>query len=285
MVKLNKDVKGLPLRTEIYLDGYLKENLDTAHELVMKNWDNIGFISGYEGDGKSSLAQTIGLYLDATLNLDKIVFTPQQFFDAVDKADKSTVIIWDEADDLGEQWYKDILQALKSKMKRIRKRNLHIILVTPTIFDLNKYFVIARTRWLIHVYADGTERGFFRFFNREQKKKLYIHGNREWDMDAAKPNFFGRFTKLPEGFPIDQQAYENKKEEATKALGVTGRKSAPALLADYRKEVLLRLYWIHKEYYGKNLPQRLYGEAFGVDQSSISLDLKEVLRAEKSMKP
>lgn len=275
-MKLTTDVKGRALPCEIYMDGYLKSNCDTLHQQVENNWDNIGFIAGYEGDGKSSLAQTMGLYFDAGLTLERIVFTPQQFFDAVDNAPPGSAVIWDEADDLGEQWYKDILQALKSKMKRIRKQNLHILLVTPTVFDLNKYFVIARTKWLLHVYAKELQRGYFRFFNRERKKELYLKGYRDWNWNAATPNFIGRFTKLPEGFPIDQEAYEDKKEAATQELEIKGGKSKKHALISYRKECLQKLYWIQKEYYGKNMPQALYGEVFGITQAMISQELKTI---------
>lgn len=272
--KVNVDVKGNPLPCEIYLDGYLKDNLDYLHKLVSKNWDNIGFICGYEGDGKTNLAKTIALAFDHKLKLEHIVFNPEQFFKAVDNAPPGSAIIWDEADDLGQQWYKDLLQALKAKMKRIRSRNLHIILVTPTIFDLNKYFAIGRTRWLIHVYADGDQRGYFRFFNRERKKELYLKGAKDWNWNAAQPNFIGRFTRLPEAFPINDEEYQNKKDRATEEVGEKG-KTKHQQVQEFKKNVIHRTKWVIKEEYGINLPQRVLAEIFQMTQQNIAVYLKE----------
>jgi len=213
-MKVEKDVKGNPMPCSVYVDGYLKTNLDELNQLVINDWDGVGFLIGYEGDGKSSLAFQIALYLDAGFTLDQIVFNKDQFEEAVDKAPPGTCIVWDESDELGASWQSGLLQAMKRKFKRIRSKNLFILLVTPTIFDLNKYFVIHRTRFVIEVYSKGIERGFFKFFNRSRKKTLYIKGKKEWDMNVVKSNFFGSFTKLPVGFPIDMEEYNTKKDRA-----------------------------------------------------------------------
>lgn len=213
--KVVTDVKGNKLPCELYVDGYMYENLKIMHDLVERDWDNIGFYCGYEGDGKTVMAFLNALVLDSSFNLNKVVFTPEQFSVAVDDAPKGSVIVWDEADDLAAGWNNSIVLAVKQKLKRIRSHNLHIELVTPSLFDVNKYFVISRTRYLIHIYSHGVERGFFRFFNMEGKKDLYINGRREWNWNAAKPAFKGRFTKLPDGFPIDWKEYQAKKDEAT----------------------------------------------------------------------
>ena len=107
-------------------------------------------------------------------------------------------------------------------MKRIRSRQLVILLVTPTFFDLNKYFAIHRITFLIHVYSSGLKRGYFRFFGGNKKKALYILGKKMWDMKAGgMPNFRGRFQDIPPGFPVDYSKkgeYEGKKRQATKDL-------------------------------------------------------------------
>ena len=66
------------------MDGYLYQSLIDVNEFVKKDWDGIGFIVGYEGDGKSTFAQQIALFLDRDFSLDKIVFTSEQFEQVVE---------------------------------------------------------------------------------------------------------------------------------------------------------------------------------------------------------
>ena len=40
-----------------YMDGFLKRNLDEAKRVIKKDWDMVFVIDGYEGSGKSVLAQ------------------------------------------------------------------------------------------------------------------------------------------------------------------------------------------------------------------------------------
>lgn len=208
------DINGVHL----YIDGYLKQNLDIAKKRVQKNWDCIGLYVGDEGDGKTHKALSDAFYQDPNLNIDHVCFNPLQFEEAVDKAPPFSAIVYDEADDLGGHWANKLLLAIKRKFKRIRKKQLYIFLVTPTMFDLSKYFVIARTLYLIQVYTDGLERGYFKFYGKKGKRQLYMKGKKEWDMDAWGSDFKGRFTPLPENFPIDMSPdgeYETKKDLAT----------------------------------------------------------------------
>lgn len=214
-MKTKVDVRGRPLPCELYFDGYLWKNMEAMNTLIDKKFDNVGLICGYSGDGKSELAMQIALGLDATFNLDRVVFDAEDFERVVDSAPKGSVIVWDEADQLVGAGHWGMVRTITRKMKRIRFKNLHILWVTPSPFDLSKYFIIDRTRWLVHVYSKDFNRGFFRFFDRDNKKKLYIEGRKQWDWNCAKPNFFGRYTKWPKGFPIETKAYEEKKGNAT----------------------------------------------------------------------
>lgn len=51
IVKINAD--------EVSFDGYLNENLDILQRMVELKWDGLGYICGYEGDGKSVIASQI----------------------------------------------------------------------------------------------------------------------------------------------------------------------------------------------------------------------------------
>ena len=218
MPVVTEDVNGNPLPCKYSIDGYRKEVLDDLNEAVKKNWDLILLYVGYEGDGKTTCAMEDALYLDHTYNLSRIVFTAAQFELAVDNLPDESVIHWDEGDDLGANWSSEIMISLKKKFKRIRKKKLKILICTPTFHDLNKYFAIVRTRGLVHIYADGLTRGYFRYFGRKQKKLLYIHGKKEMNLGAAKANFHGRFPNLPKDFPIDLEAYDTKKDLSSNSI-------------------------------------------------------------------
>jgi len=273
MVMVTEDVNGKPLPCKIHVDGYVKQVLDDLRGYVVRDWDGIGLYVGYEGDGKSVCAMGQALYLDHKFNLDKIVFTADQFHKAVDDADEQTVILWDEADELGSNWASTILLSLKRKMKRIRKKNLYILLVTPTVFDLNKYFVIHRTRYLFHIYAKGFERGKVRFFNRDRKKELYLRGRKEWNMSVAKPNFLAGFPKLPKDFPIDMDAYDKKKDEAT--VEAIEENTPKQMLMSLRRLVLGNLIKIfEKEGVEKN--NQWFADAFDTSKDTIRRDINAI---------
>jgi len=102
---------------------------------------------------------------------------------------------------------------VKGLLTMIRKKQLFIIIVAPTVFDIDYYIICFRSLALINVYAKGLERGYFAFYNRDQKEKLYIKGKKTHDMKVAKPNFIGRFTKWN---ILDSDKYEKKKDEGIK---------------------------------------------------------------------
>ena len=290
MVKVKTDVKGNPLPCEIYLDGTEKKNLDALRLKQKKKWDVIGIVVGSEGDGKSVYAMQRALYFDANFNIDNIVFTSKDFLDAVNDKEKfpnGSCILWDEADDLGDHWASSITKTLTKTFKRIRKRQLFILLVTPTFFDLNKYFAIHRLRFLIHIHSSGLDRGFFRFFSSRRKKDLYIFGKQMWNMRLpnVKSNFIGRFTKLPKDFPVDfseDGEYETKKDSATAELGdlLFSKKDMEIHL---RKKFVLSLW--NNLFLEKIKPsQRIISNLLGLSRDQVRGDI-EKLKKEGLMPP
>jgi len=206
-------VKVMAGDTDLYLDGYLKSNLDTAKAVISKDWDMIFVVDGMEGAAKSTIAQHIGKYLDNSLCLERIVFTPKEFRDAVLKAEKYQCVIYDEcfAGLSSRQSMSMVNKALVSLLAQIRQKNLFIIMVLPCFFELDKYAAIWRSRALLHVYTgDNFERGYFSFFNSQRKKDLYMKGKKFYEYQVP-PNFRGRFTK---GYVVDDAAYRQKKLDA-----------------------------------------------------------------------
>ena len=208
-VKINND--------EFYLDGYYKENMDLLNQRVQKNWDGIGYFCGYEGDGKTTFVSQTCYYLDPTFKIDRVVFTGESFIKAAIEAKPFQAIMYDESyySFNNKNMWNETTKKIISLLTQIRKKKLFIMIISPTFFDIQKYIAIHRSMFMVQVHAEGLERGFFKFYNRENKHQLYIKGRKDHDMFVVKPNFFGRFTSFN---PIDQEAYEAKKDAALKEL-------------------------------------------------------------------
>lgn len=208
-----KVFEGTP--EQYYMDGYLKDNLDTAKRIVREDWDVFGVFDGTEGAGKSVLAQQVAKYCDPTLDLSRIVFTPTQFKKAVREAKKYQAIIYDEAyGGLGSRGtMTQVNMTIVKMLTEIRQKNLFLFIVLPSIFDLDKYAAIWRSRFLIHIYADRDfKRGYFAFYNAEQKKLLYLLGKKYYDYNKPRPAFVSNF---PNHYTVDELAYKKKKIDSS----------------------------------------------------------------------
>jgi len=196
---------------EFSMDGYLHKNLTTAKEIIKKDWDMLFVLDGIEGGGKSVLAQQMAKFLDPNFNLDKIVFTPNNFEKVVKEANKYSCIVYDEAFAglSSRAAMSRVNRSLVKMLTEIRQKNLFIIIVLPTFFDLDKYVALWRSRALIHIYkGDRFERGFFSFYSYDKKKSLYVNGKKYYTYTNPSPNFVGRF---PNHYTVDKEAYKEKK--------------------------------------------------------------------------
>lgn len=198
-----------------YMDGYLQENLDLAKTIVSKDWDMLFVIDGNEGAGKSVFAQQIAKYLDRSLDLARLTFTPEEFMKAVLSASKYQAIVYDEgyAGLSSKGAMSAVNKTIVKMLTEIRQKNLFIIIVIPTFFDLDKYVAIWRSRALLHVYtADNFERGYFAFYNVDKKKSLFLNGKKFYNYRDPTPNFTGRFSNH---YTVDENMYRAKKLEST----------------------------------------------------------------------
>lgn len=208
---LNKQFPGY------HVPKAIKSMLDKAkHQVKEKDWDRVYLIDGAEGSGKSLLGLQLGYYLDPNLNLNNIVFNGEDFSDAINRVEKNSCIIFDEAfnglDSSGAT--RKMNRFLVRKLQECRQKNLFIIIILPTVFLLNKYVALFRSRCLFHVYAlkDGT-RGFYRVYNKKNKSYLYFAGKKYYSYQ--KP-FINKSWRFYGKYPLDEQEYRKKKLEALK---------------------------------------------------------------------
>ena len=161
----------------------------------------------------------IGRALDPTLNLKRVVFSPDEFREAVYKAKKGECIIYDEAftgfssrSSLGV-----INRVLVSLSMQMRQKNLFVIIVLPTIFLLDKYIALFRAKALIHVYESKGRRGYFRIYNYKLKKLLILLGQKTFSYQnkLVRTNFRGRFYgKFALGEEKIEEDYRKRKDKA-----------------------------------------------------------------------
>jgi hypothetical protein len=262
------------LDKDLYMDGYLHSNLAKAKEIVKKDWDMIFLVDGGERAGKSVLAQQCGYFLDHTLNLARICFTPNEFKKAVLEAPPFTCVIYDEGyTGLNSRATMSVInRTLVSLLAEIGQKNLIIFVVMPTYFDLDKYVALWRSRALIHVYTgDDFERGYFAFYNVDTKKRLYIDGKKYYEYTKVKPNFIGRFLN---GYTVDEAAYRQKKRDS-----MTGRaKEAEELQRrrDVEAELLERILSI-----GDAVPHKVKMQMLGMSAATYYRRLSEFREANK----
>ena len=289
MVVVNTDVNGNPLPCTICLDGYEVKEFKYLKIRSRSDFDSLGIIVGEEGAGKSCYALQRALYMDARFNIDNVVFNDKQFLHATETLPPGSSIVWDESDSASEHWASKVVKALTRRLKRCRKNNYTIFLVTPTFFDFNKYFIFHRALFLIDIFASYDEvkekiiRGRFRSFNRRSMKNLYIKGKVWWNMKAEYPNFLGGFSNYPKNFPIDVSdggQYDLKKDAAmvqTEEESISPR----VAVVNYRQKISPLLTSV-LDSKGVSFSQRDLAKALDSSPGTINGDLK-VIRREKDV--
>ncbi len=195
-----------------FIHPEVKTMLDRAKKQVLKeDWDRVYLIDGTEGSGKSLLGLQLGYYLDPTLNLDRVTFTGDEFSKAIDNAEKGQCIIFDEAFNglSSSAAMSKMNRFLVRKLMECRQKNLFIIIILPTIFLLQKYVGIFRSRALFHVYVTRKGvRGYYRVYNESNKKLLYLLGHKMYSY--AKP-YLKKSYVFRGKYPVDEESYREKK--------------------------------------------------------------------------
>ena len=217
-----------------HMDDILKNQIDVLLKNIIKDWDFTIIISG-SGEvrvGKSVLAMQIGAYW--TEQMEKIhgikvpfsikenfVMDGRRLIEVGNKLGQNfpySALIFDEAgaDLEGKKVMSQLTQDVLDYYRECGQYNMLNILVLPEYFDLPKGIAMTRSICLIDVYyvtdQDAIfQRGFFNFFSKRSKKKLYLKGKRELDYRSAKYDFNGKF---PNFYPLDEAEYRKLKQEA-----------------------------------------------------------------------
>ena len=269
------------------MNALLKTNLDILKNVVEYDSDMLILIDGeIEGVGKSTLAQQVGYYFaykfGTKFDVDNIVFSPKQVEEAVTNAPPHTSIVWDESYE-GANKYRIMSsenQRLIRIFQKIRQRNLILIMVLPSFFDLSKYFAIRRSWLLLHCYYKPQvnpkemehenidfdkpilERGYFKYYTRPLKKKLYNMYKKTEDYSYVKPKFVGMF---PADYCVDKDEYKLKKSKIEEEEGWSEKEY---ILESFRRKMPVKILKNYVSYAEGSLfnIQRNYKAGIGDDE-------------------
>jgi biotin operon repressor len=279
---------------EFYMEDRLKYNLEekVIKQIQKKDKDVVLCIDGREGTGKSTLAIQIGKFVDPSLDLSRIVFSPEDFREAVLRSKKGQCIIYDEAFTgfSSRSSLSPINRVLVSLSMQMRQKNLFILIVLPTIFMLDKYMAMFRTKALIHVFESKGRRGYFRLFNSKKKKFLILLGSKtmSYNVKGVYSRFNGRFYgKFGLGDKYEEE-YRKKKEKALSESEKTSMSSAQVRYRDQRnlmiylfrrfsKMKVTEMVSLLNNYEFSLSPESVYQicSKFGIEGSSFEEEIKD----------
>ena len=243
-----------------YINEVLANNLDTIAKKIKKDMHFLGIISGHDmvGDGKSTLLTHVGSYLTWKINklhgtnntfTDRnLVFNSKNLTKRSFELPQYSVVCLDEGDDLTTHGMKDLAVRLKRYFRKCRQLNQIVILILPSFFELPKFYALSRSHFLIDVMFQGEyERGYFKFYGPNAKKQLYLKGKKDWNYDAHKEDFEGRFFSSYCFFPdvngcIERYKHEKYQDMIDDSEAEEDQMSSEEVKTKYRKELFYQVY-------------------------------------------
>lgn len=203
-----------------YIDGTLYDNIKILAKNIVKDHTWLGVLSSSTlevGTGKSTIAQQLAeAYLNAVneyhnlnleLTMENIVWKPKDLIERSFKVPRYSVVIVDEWEDAN--YWSELGVSLRKFFRKCRQLNLFILLIIPNYFQLPQNYAVSRSVFFIDVHFEGEfQRGFFKFYNFDRKKELFIKGRKEQNYNIVKPNFIGRFV---DGYAVNEKEYREKK--------------------------------------------------------------------------
>lgn len=211
---------------EPYCNPVIKSQLLAIKDRVLnKDRDFVAVYDGEEGVGKSVLAMQHAKILDPSFCLERVVFTAEQFIKMIRSGNmkKGQAIVLDEAFSSANSRasLSEVNRSMIALATEMRQKNLFVLLVLPTFFDLDRYFALWRCRALFHVYFTPNEDRHYIVFDKATKKLLYLNGKKRYDYTKPKApfppsEFFNQYV-------VDEKEYRAKKAEAFKGRTVSNR--------------------------------------------------------------
>lgn len=209
-----------------FVDPIVRDELGKVKKRVLtKDRDYVAVYDGEEGVGKSVLAMQHARELDPNFNIHNVVFTSDDFIKTIKdpKTLKGSCIVLDEAFNAANSRsaLTEVNRSMIALATEMRQKNLFVLLVLPSFFDLDKYFALWRCRALFHVYFTPEEDRHYIIFPKDSKKLLYLSGKKTYNYNYPKSPFPP--CKFFDQYVIDEIAYRAKKAEAFKKRTVSNQ--------------------------------------------------------------
>ena len=230
-----------------WVDNFLMENFEfirprVSHKTAHRRSDMFIIVDGPVGSGKSTLSFQCARYFDPTFNLDRVVFSVDDFLRVLIAAKPGQAVVFDKAIIVNSRSaLTDFNKKVIIAMTQIRSKGLYIFFNIPSVFDLDRNLVLNRCHLLLHCFQDRFgERGRFCVFDKDKMKLLYLKGKRLYTYAYPKANFVADFGEY---FYLDRLKYEDKKQIEIAKQAKTGKKGE---LFKQRLVILLR--WLNKNW-------------------------------------
>lgn len=177
---------------------------DIAYAINVKHHDWVHMNYGIEGSGKSTLGMYACTKVDPSFNIDRIVFTMDQFKEALKDVKRGQAIMADEMAELmfSRDWNTKESKELVKYMMIMRHRNAFLWMNIPDFKYVDVYVRQGRLRSLTRTitrqrrskfegeYRNWRERGFFIGYTRKTVMQHLIKG---WRL---KPLFMEEFPNM-----------------------------------------------------------------------------------------
>jgi len=205
---------------EQYMNPMLKNSLDYVKKFSKQELDCVILISGKTGAGKSSLAQSIAMYLDPTFNEKRIAFTAEQFANKIEPMQPQQAIIYDEGH---ETFHTSKIMTAETRntialLNKIRFMRLYVLIIAPDFKRVPNDVALARSFCLIHtsMYWNKTSncwiRGFFHYFSYKDKSRYYAALKKD---ATSEPGYYSTFRgTFPKVCLVDPKIYNDMKMKA-----------------------------------------------------------------------
>lgn len=133
------------------MNNLIIDSIKYRINVLNRNW--LGIICGESGSGKSYSALKLSELIDPEFNIDRVIFTPEEFFEILNsgKLHKGNALIWDEVG-VGlpaREFYTITNKDVNYILQSFRKDNLAVIFTTPGIS-----FVDVQARRLFHALIE-----------------------------------------------------------------------------------------------------------------------------------
>ncbi len=181
------------------------------YRLWGENKNFIVIFVGETGSGKSYSALALAEMIDPNFDISKVVYTPEEFFEVLDRVGKGEVVIFDEAGvGVPAREWQTIQNRLMSYVLQVfRYKNIGVIFTTPSSDFIDKHVKLL-CHYQILVLGHNSENQNICIVYK--KKHHHVKGGLDWDaliFEAGKKQYRPRYILI--GLPSEYLVNEYEK--------------------------------------------------------------------------